>query len=286
MSSFLKECLKMASGRSFYNLYNRYFDVIEAKSPLEKEMCYRLRYNVFCEENAMNFYTDTPDGLEVDAYDEKARHFMLIHRPSGNIAGTVRVIPPSTENALFSLPLQEVCDHPVLFNEHVAPDLIEFSRLCMNRMYRQRPEDGSILPAYSDHDLGDSEDIRENLTYLRRKIPYAPIGLLQVCVRACLEAQSLNVVMALTKEDCKSLQALGCSYRVLGPALTYYGGLQPIIFNVKHFLDSMKRENRACWEIVSDRGHLHNRANELALNKWHDLVFEGKIRDEILEQVL
>lgn len=286
MSSFLGECLKLAERRSFYRQYWRYFDVVPANTQALLEQAYKLRYDVYCEENQHPMNCDSPDGMEIDAFDERAEHHLLIHQPTGDIAGTVRVIPPDQDSPLFSLPLQEVCDHPVLFNDDIVSSLSEISRLCMASRFRKRPTDGTILPAFNAADSTKLRFDSENMTFIRRRVPYAPLGLLMAATETALKHRTLNVIVAVSPEDCVSFKDIGMSYRILGPRLKHYGGMQPIIFNIKHFLDSMKARNWSCWEVVSDQGRLNMRADELALNLWHDDVFDHNLTEDVLDQLL
>lgn len=285
MSSFFGECLKLVSAKSFYRQYWRYFDVVKADTEQLLEASFRLRHEVFCVENNYENFPGAPEGLEIDAYDERADHFLLFHKQTGQVAGTVRAVIPSNNDALFALPLQELCDHPALFKEEIVNTLCEFSRLCMASDYRQRPADGSILPAFHSDDP-DKKSKDKGMSYIGRRVPYAPLGLLSVALESALNNRMLNVVVAVSQEDCKSFKEIGMSYRVLGPKLKYYGDMLPIIFNIKHFLDTMKKINWPCWEVVSDQGRLSVLADDIALSQWHDDMFDNKTTEGILTQIL
>ena len=146
MASFFGECLKLVTAKSFYRQYWRYFDIVKADTEELLAASFMLRHEVFCVENNYEPYPDTPEGQEIDAYDDRSDHYLLIHKKTNQVAGSVRVVMPSLNDALFALPLQEVCDHPALFNEDIVPTLCEVSRLCMASQFRQRPNDGTILP--------------------------------------------------------------------------------------------------------------------------------------------
>ena len=51
-------------------------------------------------QRSLDFYPDRyPEGLGIDLYDERSVHSLLIHKPSGKIAGTVRIILPMPGNS-------------------------------------------------------------------------------------------------------------------------------------------------------------------------------------------
>jgi hypothetical protein len=82
-----------------------------------------------------------------------------------------------------------------------------------------------------------------------------------------------------------SLAKIGFTYRILGPRVEYAGGLQPIIFNIKHVLDNMHLRNKACWDVVSDSGRLQLLADELSRNDWHDNLIDEDVRENIYQKV-
>lgn len=51
-----------------------------------------LRYQVYCEERGFENPEDCPDGLERDAFDDASIHFAAIHRSTGRVIGTVRLV--------------------------------------------------------------------------------------------------------------------------------------------------------------------------------------------------
>lgn len=276
--SFWDACARAIERQTFYNAFRRTFDIIEADTEALRHGAFRLRYKVFIAENRLDL--DHHNGLEFDEYDSAARHFLLIHRQTGGVAGTVRVVLPDPDRPLSSFPLQKLCDHPFLHNGALALQLCEISRLCMAREFRRRPCDGSYLPAYYEQE----ESVRPGA--LRRRIPYAPLGLFHAAFGAALESGALNCIAIADPLQFRSLKKLGMDYRVLGPRLAGFGRQQPLVLNIKTVLDGMAEKNRACWEVISDRGRLAGRANELARYEWHDSIFDDTTRENLLEKLL
>ena len=83
----------------------------------------------------------------------------------------------------------------------------------------------------------------------------------------------------------RSLRKLGMDYRVLGPRLTVHGRHQPLVMNIKAVLDHMADRNPVCWEVLSDRGKLMRRANELASYEWHDTIFDESTREGLIDKL-
>jgi hypothetical protein len=151
--------------------------------------------------------------------------------------------------------------------------------------FRRRPEDGRIMPTYYEQDWG-LKFTGGKIDYFRRRIPYAPLGLLRAAFETALQNHVMDCVMVVETAHLQSLQDLGLSYRVLGPRLGGHVPMQPVIFNVKIALDHMREENRHCYELLSDSGSLARRADQLSTQNWHDHVFSGECWDHIYNKFL
>jgi N-acyl amino acid synthase of PEP-CTERM/exosortase system len=271
--------------QAFYNSYWARFDVIEAKTEEQRDMAYQLRYDVFVREN--NFVDPDKFTLqrEMDEFDKHAVHHLMFDRESRKAIGTVRVLLPQAEHPLTSFELQKYTDHPILQIENRAMGFAEISRLCMSRDFRRRPRDGSILPSYHEQEVSDSS-LSSKIPFFRRLIPYAPLGLMMAAYKTILEARILDVVTTADPSQFRSLKRLGLSYRVLGPRLQMMGTQQPFIFNLKSAFDVIAIENPESWEVITNRGVLHQMANELAQIQWQDEIFDEMCRDLILNKVI
>ncbi len=285
--SVMQAVLRVVQLRTFADAYRKTFEVVEAGNNLLREQAFRLRYQVYCEDNRF-IIPGGPEGLETDSYDERARHFLLMHKASGEAVGTVRVIPPNRVNPDDSFPLQENCDHPLLLIDEKIGNLCEISRLCMVKNFRRRPMDGKILPAYYE-----AENFQEGLRhvrsmgrYFRRRIPYAPLGLLRAAFGAVMDAGALDVVMGIDPQQLRTLKRLGLSFRPLGAPIDTLGQIQPLVFNIKNALDTMALENPECWEIASNQGQLHKRATMMVQDQWHDNVVDDTCRAMIMRRMM
>lgn len=275
--------LQAIQQKTFYQYYWHIFDVVKADSDELRERVFHLRYDVFCKENHFENPVEGAE-LERDSYDGRAHHHLLIHRDSGEDAGTVRVLLPDSDHPQESFPLQNACDHPLLMIDSKIMNMAEISRFCMAKKFRQRPLDGRILPAY--YEVEAETDKTSLGQFFRRRIPYAPLGLLRMAFETALESNIPDMVIALDPTNFRSMKRIGLSYRVLGPRIDTQGTQQPVVFNIKHVLDNMAMENPECWEIVSDQGRLHKQANTIAQNEWHDSVFDEDCREMIMKKLI
>lgn len=269
--SLLESCIETLTNRqSFKDAYENTFELIRAEDEDARDKVLRLRYRVYCREHELESPCETDSYTEHDEYDARSAHFILRHRISNEIAGTVRVILPDDTSASSGLQAQTLCDHPLLHRQDAeAPRLCEISRFCTASRFRKRDGDGKFLSAYFDQDLIETDENGKTRT-IRRMIAYMPAALMCGAFEAAMEAGILDCVWLVEPCHLESLQQIGFSYATLGPQVDYHGGAQPVIFNIKHSLDNMHREAPHCWEVVSDGGRLQDLADALAQDMWQD----------------
>jgi N-acyl amino acid synthase of PEP-CTERM/exosortase system len=106
------------------------FDVVVADTPALRDVTFALRHEVYCRE--FGFEPVLAHGLERDVHDDRAHHYLLVHVPTGDWAGCVRVVPGP------GLPYEAVLrDVPV---DLEAVPHAEISRLTVARAFRRRPD--------------------------------------------------------------------------------------------------------------------------------------------------
>ena len=74
---FLNACLESMQSKSFYNDYHKSFRMLRADSNALREIVYRLRYEVYCNENGMEIKAESAEAsaLEQDSYDDRSQHY-------------------------------------------------------------------------------------------------------------------------------------------------------------------------------------------------------------------
>ncbi len=270
---------------AFYTNYRRTFSIVKAETYSQKEKCFRLRHEVYCEENGLEDPALQLKGLEKDVYDKNSVHYLLIHNESGNTAGTVRIILPNEDHPQDSFQMQEYCDHPILHDPERIRRFCQISRMCMSPLFRRREGDGKVLPAYTEQEDRQTAGHEGNVVLVRRRIPYAPLGLFQAAFETALQNNITDCLMFVEPEQLLDLNRMGISYSTLGPKVPYHGKTQPIIFNVKNALDNMLLDNPGCWDVVSDMGRVHKMANNLYINDWQDHIMDDLDWDHILGKI-
>lgn len=104
-----------------------HYEVILADSVEARRIHYRLRYQVYCLEQAWEPVSRFPDGEEKDEFDERAVHFLVRNRFTNDWIAALRVVLPGDE----PLPIESLNVLKNSVRETVAPGgAAEISRVC------------------------------------------------------------------------------------------------------------------------------------------------------------
>ena len=200
--------------------FQKYFKVILADTSALREETYRIRFEVYCREMRYERTDDFPDGMETDTFDERSYHCLLLHRPSNQFAGCVRLVYNDPNNPNAQLPFEEKCSETLYkaFINSVLPkrnSFGEISRLAVPAKFRRRKEDSESL-------IGDMSIPSQDLEGQRR-FPYIPLGLYLAAAAAGLEL-GLNGVFAMMEPRlARHLQRFGIVFQQAGEILEYRG---------------------------------------------------------------
>ena len=200
------------------------FSVVLADSPELVDAACRLRYQVYCVERG---FEAGSNGIETDEFDSRARHVVLIHRQSGEVIGTVRVVPPRCSSSDAALPMQRVCG-PGLLNGLPAWTTGEISRFAISKQRRMS------LGATAMARLG----LMQGVVHVSEQL-----GLTHWC--AIMEPFLLRL-----------LQMNAIYFSPLGPLVEYHGMRQPSCANIQSVLDRLQRDQRDVWNHVTLHGKL------------------------------
>ena len=229
--------------------YKRWFDIVPANTPELLEAAYRLRYEVYCLETGFEDKDQFPDGLEWDEYDERSVTSLLIHKPTGKIAGTIRLI----------LPDASAVDAPALPASKVSADLAgmipemlprattaEISRFTISKDFRKRREDG-LLPAVYEVS-GRPGD--------QRVIPHIALGLMQSVLRMSIENDITHLCMLIEPALDRLVRKLGLYFTPVGPIVQYHGRRRAYYCENIAMAADIYRRRPEIWNFVADGGKM------------------------------
>jgi N-acyl amino acid synthase of PEP-CTERM/exosortase system len=239
---------------SLVGLYNRYFDVAPTDTPDQLDAAYRLRYQVYCVENPFENPDEHLDGREIDEYDERSVHSLLIHRPTTAVAGTVRLVLPRPGKRL---PIMHTCLHPVLGDPRILPPetTAEISRFAVSKQFRRRATDKLGV----DYALVEGPPSSES-TFDRRVIPHITLGLMKAIVQMSWEHGITHWTAVMEPALLRLISRLGLEFNPLGPAVQYHGLRQPCYGDANVVLAGMRLQSRDAWALITEGGEYFPRA--------------------------
>jgi len=109
------------------------FETILADTQIAKDLHYRVRYTVFCQETGYEDAARFPDCKERDEFDSQAAHFIIWDRQEREWVGAMRLVP----SVAGRLPSELVCNAELRHLARRRQRSVEFSRLCVLGKHRK-----------------------------------------------------------------------------------------------------------------------------------------------------
>lgn len=254
----MAEALDEATTRSeLYEAYQRYFQVIPADNEELLDEAYKLRYHVYCIEHSFEDPAQHATGRETDAYDRSSVHSLLIHRPTGTIAGTVRLVLPDRSNPVGSLPIDRVCSDSsfLALSSSYRRHMGEVSRFAVSRSFRRRIGESGSPTGVTEESLAAEEAMRRDMQD-RRIAPHITLGLIQSLVAMSAQYDIRVWSSVMEKALLRLLDRIGIHFENLGPEVEYHGKRQPCHAEVARILHSVRLERPEVWDVLTDRGRI------------------------------
>lgn len=230
----------------FIPSYDRYFAVVRANTPELLELAYRLRYQVYCVENPFEEPGHHSDGREVDEDDDRSAHALLLHRSSGAVAGTVRVIMPPLGGSHRELPIERSVSPAdrLRFQSRLPNRTAEISRFAVSKRFRRRGGDG-LYPdaAFRQSGAGPAADHR-------RLMPYITFGLLRAVLGICLEHRITHLAAMMEPALIRILFRLGLVFEPLGGLVEHHGWRQPCVARLADLIQRSRDGGSLLWHYA------------------------------------
>jgi N-acyl amino acid synthase of PEP-CTERM/exosortase system len=221
-------------------LYQSQYEVLRANSPELLDRVYRLRYQVYCIENQFEDPDQNLGGRETDCDDNRAGHVLLIHRQSGEAAGTARVIFPERSQER-PLPVERVLDRDGLraFRRLPGESTGEISRFAVSKAFRRR----RLADGYS----GVSRLWKAE----QRIMPCITFGLFCGILDICLDRGISHVSAVMEPALLRLLKRFGLHFAPVGGLIEYHGLRQPCVAPLHDLINHVRDESRLLWLYAS-----------------------------------
>ena len=226
--------------------YGRHFAVVRATTPELLRKAYRLRYQVYCVENPFEDPGQQIDQSEIDQYDEYSVHTLLVHRRTGEVVGTSRVILPH-KGEFGPLPMATLLHGTDRrrFAEFPAAQTAEISRFAVSKHFRRRFGEGRYA------DVGFAENASVPEISERRLMPFITLGLLGGVLSICLENEITHLAAVMEPPLIRILRRLGLDFMPIGGLVEHHGLRQPCIARLADLIQHGRDSESLVWQYVS-----------------------------------
>jgi N-acyl amino acid synthase of PEP-CTERM/exosortase system len=229
---------------TFLARYNSYFHTQQADTAALVRTAQAIRYQVYCLERQFESARDHDDSLERDAFDDLSVHSLIIHRPTSDAIGTVRLILPAADTVM---PIQGL----LTANGFQAGDYFplattaEVSRFAISNRFRRHRSDGVF----------ESEDVlHKREPECRGSLPF--LGLVQEVVRQSMALGLTHWAAVMEPKLLRMLAAIGLHFTPVGPLVSHHGLRQPSYACIADALERLRREQPDNWMVATDAGAL------------------------------
>jgi len=215
---------RLSLEQSISDFFFSRYELVIANEESEKQESYKTRHKVYCEE--MNFEQTNATALEKDKFDDRAINCYIKHLPTGECAGTIRLVLPT--NAGLSLPLEEKCkdafEDGTLLPSNLAPQSVcEISRLAIPREFRVRQMRSKILPSEKLEKAKKKSTTSFNLEHF----PYLSIALYLMATSVCQHLNVEHAYVLMEPKLARRMKAFGIHFEPVGEAIEFNGKRMP-----------------------------------------------------------
>jgi N-acyl amino acid synthase of PEP-CTERM/exosortase system len=242
--------------------FNKYFEIMLAADEQSIRAAHALRYQVYCVETSFEDPSEHPDNLEIDYFDSRATHSVIIYLPKashpqdpGSTIATVRLILPKKQGLEGDFPIERYCSIDPKIRQHIETrydrsEVAEVSRFCVSRTFRSRFKEAETIHGIVEPP--PTVDVENE----RRAIPHISLGLVQAAV-SMSQLESVRVWYAVMEPQLvRRLRRFGLYFTQVGEQVQYHGLRVPCMLILDETLEKMKKDCPEIWDFVTKEGSL------------------------------
>ena len=236
----------MISEQDIKSHYLKYFYTLKASTSELREQAYKIRYQVYFEEQKMISSQHVGDSFETDDWDADAIHSLLFYRSSNQPIGNIRLISLGN-NGNKILPIEQHYNKAFNFSathiSHIRDGKTgEISRMAILSSFRRRAADQNDL-------FGIGKNNKE-MGIRRFPINYMPMCLTFAAINLMIE-QRLDYGVALMESR---LAKLICRYGVIlkqvGQPIDFFGLRAPYLIFPEATQQHLVDDYRGLFDII------------------------------------
>ncbi len=232
--------------------FGRIFEVIPVETDEQLRQALYLRYQVYCLETGFEDVKAHPDHLERDEFDGRSVHSLLLHKESGIIAGTVRLVLPDKRALDAPFPIEKHSGDVIdpSNTRAVRPVLAEISRFCISKEFKRRMSEANTVWGVPEGGAGESSAAH------KRMIPHITMGLFAAVVQMSARNDMRYWYAVMEPALLRLLRRFGIHFQALGPMVDYHGLRQPCFASADEVLSNAYRVCRPGWDLATERGKI------------------------------
>ena len=258
--------------------FDKYFYVTRATTPETRELAFRIRYQVYCQEFHFEREEDCPGQMERDIYDDRSEHCLLIHKPTSTPMGCVRLILPD-RGCRASMPFERFCasqfsfapipapSSPVLLplSEKVARRTIipslrrvhgmslytlprdsfcEVSRLAVLSTFRRRESDEKKPISFPETTSAGGD---------RSSFPLIPLSLFLASLSRFLNSAHEYAFAMMEPRLARLLKRFGLIFTMVGNVVDYHGQRGPFVYTRRRAVNNLDPQIYALLQLIDSQ---------------------------------
>ncbi len=225
--------------------FQKYFEMVYAKSDEQKNNAFRIRHQVYCEE--LKYESLYEDKRETDEYDFDSMHLLLRSKKLGEFIGCTRIICPRLNEPGYQLPIEKICagtfDTTIVDLKKIPRDeMAEVSRLAVVANYRRRKSDSKSAISITNADFSTENE--------EQRFPYIPVSLYLGTIRLA-QINGIEYLFVLTEERlAHHFGKLGFDIQLIGKSIEHRGKRVPSMVRISSSISKMYPSLRSLYQAI------------------------------------
>lgn len=228
--------------------FSRY-ELVIANTDAEKEVSYKTRHSVYCKE--MNYERENEHAIETDIYDERSINCFIKHIPTGECAGTIRLVLPTASGV--GLPLEDkfkdsILDHQKLPSSLAKEGICEISRLAIPKAFRIRQFQSKVLP---ENKL-NTYALDKRVSLSMQQFPYLSVALYLMATSLCIRYGIKHAYVLMEPKLARRMKVFGFNFEPVGEKVDFNGTRMPYRIAPTSIVEQIATPLSAFYEAIDD----------------------------------
>lgn len=232
--------------------FDQYFEIKFADTKELRRASYQIRHSVYCEE--LGWEPKQDDGLETDECDEYSFALLLVHKRTGQYAGTARLVIPPPNGPDKLLPFEQHCLESIWCEvidmaNYPRGGFSEISRLAVPESFRRRAGEKNIPFVVNDISLDADVFSAEE----RRNFPNIAIGLYLSIIALAKMCLHLAMFVVVEPRLNKRLNRIGFLFEQIGDEHDFHGNRALFYLPKEKFISGLNPEILELYYLLEEQ---------------------------------